>query len=389
MKIAIVVQRYGLDINGGAELHCRYVAEHLASHMEVEVLTTCATDYITWRNVHRVGIEKINGIVVRRFRVDQERDPDRFGRLQDELLQYPHTEADEIKWMDEQGPHSTDLIQYIKKNKDTYQFFIFFSYRYFHSFHGIRAVPHKSILVPTAEPDAVIQFKIFKALFHLPQGFVYNSVEEKRLIQGLSGNFQVPGDVVGVGSELPPTADGPAFRRKFNVHDPFLLYVGRIDQNKGCGSMFDYFLRYKAQDTSSLKLVLIGSPVMPIPEHPAIVPLGFLKDQDKFDALSACELLVMPSFYESLSMVLLEAWAMGKPTLANGNCRVLMGQSIRSNAGLFYTDYEEFLRCLIHLQRNPETRAIMGRNGKRFYEENYTWKIVEDKYLRLMEMVKN
>ncbi len=277
MKIAFVIQRYGLDINGGAELHCRYVAEHLARHMEVEILTSCANDYITWRNVYRPGVEKINGIVVRRFRVDQERNPDRFGRLQDELLQYPHTESDEVRWMNEQGPHSADLIQFIKKNKDSYQFFIFFSYRYFHSFHGIRAVPHKSILVPTAEPDPVIQFKIFKGLFHLPQGFVYNSIEEKRLIQGISANYQVPGDVVGVGSEVPDTADGRRFRNKFGIEDPFLLYVGRIDQNKGCGSLFDFFLRYKEQDTSALKLVLIGSPVMTIPDHPSIVHLGFVE----------------------------------------------------------------------------------------------------------------
>ena len=128
---------------------------------------------------------------------------------------------------------------------------------------------------------------------------------------------------------------------------------------------------------------------MPIPEHPSIVHLGFLEDQDKFNALEACELLIMPSFYESLSMVLLEAWAMGKPTLANGNCRVLMGQSIRSNAGLFYTDFEEFQKCLQHLQKNPQHRALLGQNGKRFYEQNYSWPIVERKYLRLMEMVKN
>ena len=389
MRIAFVIQRYGLEINGGAELHCRYVAEHLARHMEVEVLTSCAQDYITWRNVYPSGVEKINGIVVRRFPVDQERNPDRFGRLQDELLQYPHTEADEIKWMNEQGPHSSELLRFIKKNKDSYQFFIFFSYRYFHSFHGIRAVPHKSILVPTAEPDSIIHFKIFKGLFHLPQGFVYNSVEEKRLIQGLSANYQVPGDVVGVGSEVPPSTDPYAFRRKFKIDDPFLLYVGRIDQNKGCGKLFEYFLRYKAQDKSPLKLVLIGSPVMEIPDDASIAHLGFVSDQDKFDALNACELLVMPSFYESLSMVLLEAWALGKPTLANGNCRVLMGQSIRSNAGLFYTDYEEFERSLIYLQKNPEARAMLGHNGKRFYDENYSWNIIEQKYLRLMELVKN
>jgi glycosyltransferase involved in cell wall biosynthesis len=389
MKIAFVIQRYGLDINGGAELHCRYVAEHLARYAEVEVLTTCAKDYITWRNVYPQGIEKINNIPVRRFRVDQERNPNHFGQLQDELLQYPHTEKDELKWMEEQGPRSPDLIQFIKKNKDNYQFFIFFSYRYYHSFHGIRTVPHKSLLVPTAEPDPVIHFKIFKGLFHLPQGFVYNSLEEKRLIQGLSANYQVPGDVVGVGSEIPPNTDSFRFRNKFNIHDPFLLYVGRIDENKGCGQLFDFFLRFKTQDKSALKLVLVGSPIMKIPEDRSILHLGFVSDQDKFDALHASELLLMPSFYESLSMVLLEAWAMGKPTLANGNCRVLMGQSIRSNAGLFYTDYEEFERCLHHLQKNPETRVLMGQNGKRFYQENYSWEIIEQKYLRLMETVKN
>jgi glycosyltransferase involved in cell wall biosynthesis len=389
MKVAFVIQRYGLEINGGAELHCRYVAEHLTPFAEVEVLTTCARDYITWRDHYPVGTQSINGITVRRFPVTQERDPIRFGRIQDDIFQYPHTEADELRWMDEQGPQALELIRFIKKRQDDYDFFIFFSYRYYHSFHGIRAVPHKSLLVPTAEPDPVIHFKIFKGLFHLPQGFVYNSVEEKRLIQGLSTNYQVPGDVVGVGSEIPDFADPEAFRKKFLIDAPFLLYIGRIDENKGCKQLFEFFTRYKHETNSPLKLVLIGSEIMKIPEDPSVLHLGFLEDEDKFNALAACELLMMPSFYESLSMVLLEAWGMGKPTLANGNCRVLMGQSIRSNAGLFYTNYEEFKACLNHLQRNPQIRALLGENGKRFYQGNYRWEIIEQKYLKLMEAVKN
>jgi glycosyltransferase involved in cell wall biosynthesis len=389
MKIAFVIQRYGLEINGGAELHCRYVAEHLAPFAEVEVLTTCARDYITWRDHYPAGVQTINGIQVRRFPVARERDPIRFGRLQDDIFQFPHTEADELRWMEEQGPQVTELIRFIKKNQDQYDFFIFFSYRYYHSFHGIRAVPHKSLLVPTAEPDPVIHFKIFKGLFHLPQGFVYNSVEERRMIQGLSANYQVPGDVVGVGSEIPDHSDPDAFRRKFRLEDPFLLYVGRIDENKGCKQLFEFFTRYKSEVNSPLKLVLIGSEVMKIPDDPSVLHLGFLSDEDKFNALAACELLMMPSFYESLSMVLLEAWGMGKPTLANGNCRVLMGQSIRSNAGLFYTDYEEFKNCLGYLQKNPQTRAAMSENGRRFYQSNYRWEIIEQKYLKLMEAVKN
>lgn len=389
MKIAFVIQRYGLDINGGAELHCRYVAEQLAKHMEVEVLTTCAESYITWKNAYPAGVEKINNVQVRRFPVSRERNPIRFGRLQDELFRFPHEDQDELKWMEEQGPNVPELIRFLRKNESKYQFFIFFSYRYYHSYHGIHTLPHKSILVPTAEPDPVVHFSIFRSLFHLPQAFVYNSVEEKRMIQSLSGNYQVPGDVVGVGSRLPERANGDQFRSKYGIQGPFLLYIGRIDENKGCGQLFDFFLKFREEKESDLKLVLIGSAVMKVPEDPSLVHVGFVSDEDKFNALAACEILMMPSFFESLSMVLLEAWAMGKPTLSNGNCRVLMGQSIRSNAGLFYTGYNEFQQCLQLLHSRADMRAIMGRNGMHFYGNHYSWDIIEQKYLKLMEMVKN
>ena len=75
MKLAVVVQRYGADINGGAELHARYVAEHLSQHADVAVLTTCARDYVTWRDDYPPGTEIVNGVPVRRFRVDHARDP--------------------------------------------------------------------------------------------------------------------------------------------------------------------------------------------------------------------------------------------------------------------------------------------------------------------------
>ena len=389
MKIAFVIQRYGMEINGGAELHCRYVAEHMAKYGQVEVLTSCAKDYITWKNEYKPGKEIINGIPVFRFPVHKERDPNSFGRLQERLLQFPHTEQEELEWLEEEGPNLPGLIQYLKQNQEAYDFFIFFSYRYYHSFYGIRAVPVKSVLVPTAEPDAVIHFPIFRDLFKMPRGIVYNSIEERRQIHSLTGNYEVPGDVVGVGSEIPERADGEKFRSKYNIDFPFLLYVGRIDENKGCGQMFEFFRRFAAETNSNLRLLLIGSAVMNIPKDPRIISLGFVCDEDKFNALDASELLIMPSFFESLSMVLLEAWGMGKPTLANGNCRVLMGQSIRSNAGLFYSDYSEFSKCLLYLKEHPEARAALGENGKRFYHENYRWEIVEQKYLNLLSRIKN
>ena len=97
----------------------------------------------------------------------------------------------------------------------------------------------------------------------------------------------------------------------------------------------------------------------------------------------------MPSFYESLSMVLLEAWAMGKPALANGKCEVLRGQCLRSNAGLFYTSDEEFQMALELLLKNRTLSNALGKNGKRFYQQNYTWDIIEKKYINLINQLES
>jgi glycosyltransferase involved in cell wall biosynthesis len=384
MKTAFVVQRYGLEINGGAELHCRWVAEHMRRHWDVEVLTTRAHDYITWKNHYPEGETVVNGVPVRRFSVTKARSPERFGRLQHFIFQNEHQEKDELAWLDEEGPTSPDLIGFVRAREADYDAFIFFSYRYYHSYHGIRAVPGKSFLVPTAERDPVIHLKIFKDLFRTPRAFVYNSEEEREMIQTVSGNADVPGLVVGVGTEVPTETQADRFRAKHGLAGPYVIYIGRIDQNKGCPELFDFFLRFKAQTGSPLKLVLIGNSVLRIPAHPDILPLGFLSEEDKFDGLAGAEALIMPSFYESLSMVTLEAWALGRPVLANARCDVLQGQCRRSNGGLFYSTYGEFREALILLLGSERLRAALGANGRAYYEANYTWDVIESKYLAIL-----
>ena len=385
MTVAFVVQRYGLEINGGAELHCRWVAEHMAKHWPVEVVTTCAKDYITWENHYPPGEETTNGVRVRRFPVSRPRDPEKFGRLQNVIVGGEHRERDELDWIEEEGPASPALLRFLKAREADYDYFIFFSYRYWHSFHGIKAFPAKSILVPTAEHDPVIHFKIFKDLFRLPRAYIYNSEEERALIQGLSGNASIPGLVVGVGTEVPAAPSAERFRRKHGLSGPYILYLGRIDLNKGCDKLFDYFRWFKEDTASEAKLVLIGKSILPIPAHPDIVPLGFQPEEDKFDALAGAELLVMPSFYESLSMVTLEAWALGRPVLANGRCEVLRGQCLRSNGGLFYDDYPQFREALRLLLGKSELRIALGENGRRYFLANYTWEIIEGKYLAVVD----
>jgi glycosyltransferase involved in cell wall biosynthesis len=388
VKLAIVVQRYGADINGGAELHARYIAEHLATHVQVEVLTTCATDYISWRNALAPGAESVHGITVRRFATTRERDPDEFGRRSEHVFTESHAVGDELAWLDAEGPVSPDLLAYIAQHAADFDFFIFFSVRYYHAYYGARLVPDKAILVPTAERDAALGLSIFAPLFRGVRALMYNSFEERKLIQTVSGNQDVPGVVVGIGSEIPAQTYPSQFRQKFNLRDRFAIYVGRIDENKGCAELFDFFQRYSRMLVEGMHLVLIGNPIIPIPDHPQIHHLGFVSDQDKFDAIAASELLIMPSYFESLSMVALEAWALGKPVLANGRCDVLKGQCIRSNGGLYYDNFQEFIETLRAIDFSPSLAAALGRNGRDYFSRHYSWPVIERKYLEMIDQLK-
>ena len=218
----------------------------------------------------------------------------------------------------------------------------------------------------------------------MPRAFIYNSFEERRMIERVSRNGRIPGDIVGVGIEVPRLSSGERFRQKHGIEGDYILYIGRIDENKGCHRLFEYFLKFKAETGSPVKLILIGNAVLKIPSHPDLLPLGFLSEEDKFDALEGARLLVMPSFYESLSMVTLEAWAMKKPVLANARCEVLKGQCQRSNGGLFYDDYEEFKEGLELFLGSEELCRAVGRNGRKYYEAHYTWENIENKYLTLI-----
>ena len=388
MKLAVVVQRYGQAINGGAELHARYIAEHLAKHAEVEVLTTCATDYVTWRNEVKPGEDKVNGIAVRRFRVQHERNPRVFGRRSDRVFEHRHSLSDELGWLDSEGPATPALIKYIAKRGDAYDFLLFFSYRYYHAYHGARTASSRAVLVPTAERDECIGLSIFPPLFRGVRAVMYNSPEERAMIHAAAGNQGVPGVVVGIGSDVPQNTQPNRFRQKYDIREPYAIYVGRIDQNKGCKELFEHFQGYLRDISGKLSLIIVGNSLLPIPEHQRIRYLGFLDDTDKFDAMAGADLLIMPSYYESLSMVALEAWALGRPVLANGTCDVLKGQCIRSNAGLYYDGYAEFVETLRALEQNRWLTGTLGRNGRQFFREHYDWPVIERKYLDMFDRLK-
>ena len=384
MKIAFVVQRYGLEVNGGAELLCRQVAEHLVQYTDVDVVTTCAIDYITWKDEYKPGVETLNGVTVRRFPVDFERNVKSFNTISEFVFNHPHSSEDELQWMKEQGPYSTPLLDFLSENRNNYDVFIFFTYLYCTTFFGLPLVADRAILVPTAHDEPPIYLTMFQSVFHLPRAILFNTEEEEKFVNSMFQTQDIPYDIVGVGVDVPQIVDPSDFSRKYDLNT-FIVYAGRIDESKGCRELFDYFLRYKLDTESPVKLVLMGKPVMNIPKHPDIIPLGFVSDEEKFSGIMASDLLLMPSRFESLSMVLLEAWLCNRPVLVNGGCTVLKGQCRRSNGGLWYENYDEFKECLDQLIKNKELSDVMGRSGKKFVEENYCWEIIERKYWKNIE----
>jgi len=319
--------------------------------------------------------------------VKHERDPLTFGRLSERVFTQPHSVADELEWLDAEGPTSPGLVSHIKRHAAEFDFCIFFSYRYYHAFHGARAAGAKAILVPTAERDSAAGLSIFAPVFRGVRALMYNSPEERTMIQTIARNEQVPSVVVGVGSDVPQNAQPQRFRQKHGIRGPFAVYVGRIDENKGCRELFSHFERYLREKAGRLTLVLIGNSILEIPSHPRIRHLGFVDDIDKFDAIAASELLIMPSFFESLSMVALEAWALGKPVLANAKCDVLKGQCIRSNAGLYYESGAEFVETLRAIEFNKWIAGSLGKNGRQYYRDNYDWPVIERKYLDMLQQL--
>jgi glycosyltransferase involved in cell wall biosynthesis len=414
MRIAFIVQRYGTEILGGSEYHCRLIAERLAPRHQVEVLTTCASDYITWKNEYPEGTDRIRGVTVRRFANAQTRDLDAFNRYSEWIFTSAHTRDDEMEWLRQQGPWCPALLDYLQRNQGQYDVLIFFTYLYAPTVLGVRIAPHKSILVPTAHDEPAIHLSIYKEMFSAPAGIAYNTDVERRFLTTHFSIRAVEEETVGCGVDLAQTQDyqkekadsepdgepemddadqppsyrphlagrGVLFKRRHRLHGPIALYGGRIDPGKGCEELIEYFSSY-VQDGGDASLVLMGVKLMPLPEEPFILFAGRLSDQERVQALEAATVVVVPSPYESLSLLALEAFAVGTPVLANARSDVLVDHCQKSNAGLYYADRDEFVEALKLLVGDHRLRAAMGANGRAYVQKNYRWDVILQKYERM------
>jgi glycosyltransferase involved in cell wall biosynthesis len=388
LRLAFVVQRYGPEIDGGAEYECRRVAEALSAHHDVEVLTTCARDYLTWRNVYRPGDSTVNGVRVRRFLVDRPRRVRAFGRYADWLYATPHTFFDEIEWLRRQGPLALALVEWIRTHADDYDGFLFYTYLYLPTTLGLPLVAHKAVLVPTAHDERPIYLDLFRSLFRLPRALIFQVDEEQAFVQGRFHTGHLPAAVIGGGVDPVTDADATRFRRRHGLGGPYLLYVGRVDVEKGCRTLVDAFLAWRERAAEPVTLVLMGTIALRLPRHPALRALGFRPEAEKRDAIAGATALVMPSRHESFSFVILEAWSQGTPVLATARSPVLRGHVERSGAGLLFDQRPgDFAAAAGSLVADEALRKVLGERGRAYVEARYRWPRITRLYLDFIAQV--
>jgi len=381
VRIAFVIQRYGRDVMGGSELHGRMIAERLArAGHDCTVYTTAAKDYVTWRNEYSEGEFILNGVVVKRFKVRKPRDIAAFNAFSDWIFSHPHSAEDERRWMEAQGPFSPDLIEAIAAGEEAHDRWVFFTYLYYNTYWGLRALRRKkAALVPTAHDEPALGLGLMREVFERPAAFMFNTPAERAMLGArfdFSGKYE---DIVGVGVDQPDPASFAPYLPRYRALGPYLLYAGRIEPGKGCRELVDHFLRASPR-FPRLRLVLIGKLLMALPEHPRLHCFGFVSAEEKNAAMSRAVATVHPSRLESLCMAALESLAVRTPILVQEAAAPLKDHCLLGQAGLYYATAEEFEEALGLLAADRRLRAALGERGAAYVATRYTWPKIMEKY---------
>ena len=391
MKLAFVVQRYGPEIAGGSELHCREIAHRLADRHDITVLTSCASDYVSWRNTFPAGESRDGRVRVIRFAVRQPRNLHAFADLSDYVFDGTAPREAQEAWFRANGPEVPGLLDHLRQHGCSYDLVLFWTYRYYPSFFGVPIVKERAVLLPTAEEDRAIDLDVLAEFFIQPSGYLFLTPEEQTLVTSRAAGELPASTVIGMGLDAPTSLDPdadllapPAMRIPSN----YVLYLGRVDRNKGCHTLIDHFSAYvDAFPADEVTLVLAGPAKMRVPEHPRIKALGYVRDDLRLALLAHARVLVVPSPYESLSIALLEGWNHGVPAIVNARCAVLQGQVRRANGGLPYRSRDEFCEAMSYLHSHPEERRAIGEQGRAYVDREYRWPVVIERVEQLLSRV--
>jgi glycosyltransferase involved in cell wall biosynthesis len=384
-RLAFVIPWYGPDIPGGAEAECRATARALARRgVPVEILTTCARDHVSeWTDHYPEGLSEEDGLLVRRFKV-RPRNPERYLRLHWRLHLGGRLSSFEEEDFVRESINSNDLYGYLATERDRY-WYAFIPYCFGTTWEGALIAPERSLVIPCLHDEPFAQLRWTRRVLRAVRAVCCHVPAERALAEAVAGPG--PFALVGEGVDPPPAGDPQRFRQTHRIWDPFLLYAGRKAREKNTPLLVEYYARYRlTHPDRPLKLVLIGSGGVRIPQRLSeeVLDLGFVPAQDKADAYAAALALCQPSLLESFSIVMMEAWLAGTPSLVHAGCAVTRDHCLASNGGLFFGEYFEFVEAVDLLLGDPALRRRLAENGRTYVLGNYTWERVTGNYLEVL-----
>lgn len=394
-KIGIVVQRYGEKVNGGAEVFAKLIAEKLNEKNDVTILTSRALDYRFWKPELSEGETIENGIKIIRFNHEQKATGkniiqqnrgykgrhlyQKFYRFLGKpawyLKLFPSaeiTETNQLKWVENEGPAMYDLINYLKENEKLYDAFIFITYLYYPSVVGLLTVPSKSIFIPTMHNEKAAYYPIFKKTMTSSRYLLFLTESEQKFSNKLFKIDNIKQAVITVGIDEQDDFKDNDVLKKYSINSKYIIYVGRIDSAKGCDILVKFFIDFINKNKIDLLLVLAGKYSEVLMMHPKIIYTGFISEYDKIQLMKQAEVLVIPSQYESLSLVLLESFACKTPVMVNGKCEVLKDHILKSNGGWVYENNNDFSKILLAILQN-ENIGVKANAGNKYVLEHYIW----------------
>lgn len=392
-KIGFVIPWYYENIKGGAEQELRGLVKHLHdAGIDVEIITTCVKEFASdWtENYFKEGVEQIDGVVVRRFKV-RKGDMKEFHKVNARLMQGNTISYEEETTFLREMVNSPDMYDYLREHSEDYHRYVFIPYMFGTTYYGIQACPFKSILIPCFHDESYAYFRHFRETFRDLRGIVFNAKPEQELANEILDLRTVKQLLLGIGIETDIDYDADRFRKKYNINSPYIIYAGRKDEAKNINTLIKYFDEYRKRNKDSrqdIKLVLIGGGEVNIPDSikDDVYDLGFVDIQDKYDACAGALCLCQPSKNESFSIVIMESWLCKRPVLVHNQCNVTSNFVKESNAGLYFDNYFEFEGCINYYIDKPQVAAKMGEAGRQYVLDNFKWDVIMKKFLEFLNI---
>jgi len=370
-RIALVTHRFGTHFAGGAEASLRRMARALQeANYEVEVFTTCSDHESRWANTLPNGTGREDGFTVHRFRIDPY-DPDALGRAYEAILrERGRVEADVQLQFLENSLGSSALLAELEARRDSFAAILVGPYLFKLTHDVASRFGEQVLLVPCFHDEPLAYVPAFREAYRGVGGLLFHSAAEARLTsERLAINHPRHGIVGTVLAESAFQGDPAAGRRRCG--EQYLVYCGRYCPEKGLDRLVQFMDQYVAVHGEGLRLVCLGHGPMPLPARAWLTDLGFVEEATKRDVLAGALALVNLSPNESLSIVALEAWALGVPVLVSRGCPVLVDQLDRGQGGACVGSQEEFEEVLNLWRHNPEAARVRGQAGLQFVRREY------------------